>query len=65
VVTCPVLPGCYFKGGTYEEAAENIKGAIKLHIEARRQMGEPVPVESDIVDVRVFSRIHLLNLLKP
>ncbi|MBF8266450.1 MAG: protein of unknown function UPF0150 [Dehalococcoidia bacterium] len=64
VVTCPALPGCYSQGGTYEEAVENIKGAIKLHIEAKRQIGESVPVESDTVDVRVFSRLHLSNLMK-
>ena len=33
-VYCPELQGCYSQGETYEEAIENIKDAIKLHIEA-------------------------------
>ncbi len=53
VVSCPALAGCYTQGKTYEEALENIKDAIKLHIEARRQLGEPVPIESAIEEVKV------------
>lgn len=30
---CPALQGCYSQGDTYEEALENIKDAIQLHIE--------------------------------
>lgn len=36
VASVPLLQGCYTQGETYEEALENIKDAIKLHIEARR-----------------------------
>jgi len=32
---CPQLQGCYTQGDTYEEVIENIKDAIKLHIEDR------------------------------
>lgn len=32
-VLCPELQGCYSQGDTYEEALENIKDAIRLHIE--------------------------------
>ncbi|MCD6362388.1 MAG: type II toxin-antitoxin system HicB family antitoxin [Synergistetes bacterium] len=35
IATCPSLQGCYSQGETIEEAIENIKDAIKLHIEAR------------------------------
>ncbi len=31
--TCPQLQGCYTQGETYEKALENIKDAIKLHME--------------------------------
>lgn len=31
--SCPQLQGCYTQGETYEEALENIKDAIKLHME--------------------------------
>jgi predicted RNase H-like HicB family nuclease len=29
---CPALQGCYSQGDTYEEALDNIKDAIHLHI---------------------------------
>lgn len=32
---CPQLQGCYTQGNTYEETIDNIKDAIKLHIEDR------------------------------
>ncbi|MEK7175483.1 MAG: type II toxin-antitoxin system HicB family antitoxin [Patescibacteria group bacterium] len=32
-VFCPEFQGCYSQGDTYEEAIENIKDTIKLHIE--------------------------------
>ncbi len=42
-VSCPPLQGCYSQGDTYEEAVENIKDAIRLHIEDRLANGEEVP----------------------
>ena len=42
-VTCPALQGCYSQGDTYEEAIENIKDAIRLHLEDRLAAGEEVP----------------------
>ncbi len=45
VASVPLLQGCYTQGETYEKALENIKDAIKLHIEARQALGEPVPIE--------------------
>jgi predicted RNase H-like HicB family nuclease len=42
-VSCPALQGCYSQGDTYEEAVENIKDAIRLHIEDRLADGEEVP----------------------
>ncbi len=30
---CPALQGCYTQGDSYEETIENIKDAIRLHIE--------------------------------
>ncbi|MEM3658275.1 MAG: type II toxin-antitoxin system HicB family antitoxin [Candidatus Hadarchaeum sp.] len=40
---CPELQGCYTQGKTYEEALENIKDAIRLHVEDRLASGEEVP----------------------
>ena len=45
VATCPALQGCYTQGQTYEEAMANIREAIELHLEARRNLGEPIPQE--------------------
>jgi predicted RNase H-like HicB family nuclease len=40
---CPELQGCYTQGDTYEEALENIKDAIRLHVEDRLETGEEIP----------------------
>lgn len=42
-VTCPPLQGCYSQGETYEEALENIKDAIRLHLDDRIAGGEEIP----------------------
>ncbi|MGO9274579.1 MAG: type II toxin-antitoxin system HicB family antitoxin [Terriglobia bacterium] len=42
-VTCPALQGCYSQGETYEEAVENIKDAIRSHVEDRLAAGEEIP----------------------
>jgi predicted RNase H-like HicB family nuclease len=40
---CPELQGCYTQGDSYEEVMENIKDAIRLHIEDRIESGEEIP----------------------
>ena len=47
-VTCPALQGCYSQGETYEEAVENIKDAIRLHIEDRVAAGEEIPEQVSV-----------------
>ena len=42
-VSCPALQGYYSQGDTYEEAVENIKDAVRLHIEDRIADGEEIP----------------------
>lgn len=42
----PALPGCHSWGGTYEEALVNIKEALELWIEVKREAGEPIPLET-------------------
>lgn len=44
VASVPALQGCHTQGDTYEEALENVKDAIRLHLEARKELGEPVPI---------------------
>ena len=53
IVSCPALKGCYSQGTTIEEAIENIKDAIKLHIEARKFLGETIPIEVLLDEVEV------------
>ena len=55
VASVPLLQGCYTQGETYEEAIENIKDAIRVHIEARKGLGEPVPIEVAVDEVRVVA----------
>lgn len=33
VVDCPAFQGCYTQGDTYEEAMENLRDLIRLHLE--------------------------------
>ena len=39
---CPELQGCYTQGDTYEETIENIRDAIRLHVEDRLEGGEEI-----------------------
>ena len=41
--TCPELQGCYSQGDTYEEALENIKDAVTLHLQDRFYEKEKLP----------------------
>jgi predicted RNase H-like HicB family nuclease len=45
---CPELQGCYTQGDTYEEVLENIKDAIRLHIEDRIESGEDIPQSESV-----------------
>ena len=40
---CPELQGCYTQGESYEEVLEDIKDAIRLHVEDRLKSGEELP----------------------
>jgi predicted RNase H-like HicB family nuclease len=55
IVECPSIPGCMSQGRTEAEALENIKDAIQLCLEVRREDGLPltVPVETHEVEVAV------------
>jgi len=57
VASVPLLQGCYSKGETYEEALEN----IKLHIEARQALGETIPIEVAIDEVRILSIAEIVT----
>jgi len=40
---CPELQGCYTQGKSYEEALDNVRDAIRLHVVDRLHNGEPIP----------------------
>lgn len=45
---CPELQGCYTQGDTYEEVSDNIKDAIRLHVEDRLEDGEEIPQSESV-----------------
>ncbi|MCD6098639.1 type II toxin-antitoxin system HicB family antitoxin [bacterium] len=53
IASCPALQGCYTQGETFEEAVNNIKDAMRLHIEARNSLGERIPVERVVEEVEI------------
>jgi len=43
---CPALPGCISEGDSREDTLANIRDAIVLCLEVRKQEGHPGPVET-------------------
>ena len=50
-VLVPTLPGCVTQGSTREEAIERAKEAIAAYIESLEADGEPVPKETQPIEV--------------
>ena len=50
---CPALQGCYTEGETEEEARSLVADAIRLHIQDRLAVGEPISHEVGVSKVRV------------
>ena len=50
-VLVPALPGCVTQGRTREEAIERAKEAIAAYIESLQADGEPIPRETQPVEV--------------
>jgi predicted RNase H-like HicB family nuclease len=44
----PDLKGCYSQGDSYEEVVENIKDAIRLHVEYLVESGEVIDVSDNV-----------------
>src|SRR3972149_7405233 len=45
-VVCPALPGCVSQGDSLDEALANIREAILLCLEVRKEDGQPSPAET-------------------
>ena len=56
VASVPAIQGCYTQGETYAEAMKNIRDAIKLSIDARKQLGEQIPIEQAIEEVEIIAK---------
>jgi predicted RNase H-like HicB family nuclease len=55
VAECPALPGCLTQGRTEAEAIANIREAIELSLQTRRELGIPTKIEVAEVEVEVAS----------
>jgi predicted RNase H-like HicB family nuclease len=53
IAECPALPGCVTQGKTREEVLKNIKEAIELSLETRKELGYPEPLEVAELDIAV------------
>lgn len=56
VVECPVLPGCYAQGKTYDEALENLQEVIGLLLEeegAREVLRSYTPLQISFQTITV------------
>lgn len=51
VAKVPDLPGCATEGKTREELMKNVKEAIQAYLEALKEHGDPVPIETVQVSV--------------
>jgi antitoxin HicB len=47
----PDLPGCATEGKTKVELMKNLKEAIQAYLEALKEHGEPVPIETVQISV--------------
>ena len=45
---CPELQGCYSQGDNYEEALDNVRDAIKLHLKDRVANEEDLPTVTSV-----------------
>ncbi len=45
-VVCPVIPGCVSQGDSLQEALVNIREAILLCLQVRKEEGLPAPIET-------------------
>ena len=52
-VEVPALPGCFSQGETIEEALQNVREAITLHLEVLSEKGQQVPQD----DIRLIARV--------
>ena len=53
IASCPLVPEACTQGETYEECLANIKEALELCLECRKERGEEIPEEIGTSQVTV------------
>ena len=53
IASCPVIPEAHAQGETHEEGVANIKEALELCLECRKERGEEIPQEIDTRQITV------------
>ena len=62
-VLVPLLPGCVSYGRTVEEATENAKEAIELHLENLAAHDEPIPEGNETLPIlTTFVRVSATHV---
>ena len=51
VVECPSIPGCVSQGSNRKDALANIRDAIQGCLEVRSELGLPLTIETQLVEV--------------
>jgi len=53
VASCPLIPEAHAQGTTFDECKANIKEALELCIDCRKDRGEEIPDETTATQVNV------------
>lgn len=59
VAECPALPGCVSQGASLQEARINIREAIELTIEVRRELGWAIPEPSEVMSILETAEVEV------
>jgi predicted RNase H-like HicB family nuclease len=53
IASCPAIPEAHSQGDSYSESLSNIKEAIELALEFRKERGEEIPEEVSTRKVKI------------
>jgi predicted RNase H-like HicB family nuclease len=53
IAGCPIIPEAQAQGASYEECRANIKEALELCLEYRKERGEEIPEETETRKVTI------------
>ena len=55
VAECPIIPGCMSQGMSEMEALTNIREAIDICLEVRREQGMPLTIAMQEIEVPIYA----------